>query len=80
MEDSYKELRDKIAKGVEQAAIDLIKERQKNDSYLVVTDDKGNVIRTLTLMPSYHPGAVEEGSIAYSAAYKGMFVIHDSSL
>lgn len=45
MEDRYKELRDKIAKGVEQAAVDLIKERQKKNSYLVVTDDDGNVIR-----------------------------------
>ena len=45
MEDRYKELRDKIAKGVEQAATELIKERQENDSYLVVTDENGKVIR-----------------------------------
>ena len=45
MEDRYKELRDKIAKGVKQAATVLIKERQKNDSYLVVTDENGKVIR-----------------------------------
>ena len=45
MDKKYLEFRDKVTKGLEQAAIELIKERQKNGSYLVVTDDEGNVIR-----------------------------------
>ena len=45
MDKKHIELRKKIDKGLDLAIKELIEEKQKNDSYLVVTDDDGNVIR-----------------------------------
>ena len=44
MKDKYKEISEKFTKGVELAARELIEERKKNNSYLVVSEN-GKVIR-----------------------------------